>query len=189
MNIIYFACLGGFLSVCLFVSNKRQNGWTNLAQIICVTSHDPREGLRMIECLKFTFNRIRCFQVFFLNCEKLFTIELEDGSETGILYLINCNENIYVWSTVLKYTGWVLRRLVKNCTFFVQLSWIGVYNIFWRFVFFLLFQWPIKYPRTFFSLKIKSSVKQKCVNKLFLLKPKILKRLNHRIAENLPNCK
>ena len=38
------------------------------------------------------------------------------------------------------------------------------------------------------SLKIKSSEKQKCVNKLFLSKSKILKRLDHRIAENLQNC-
>ena len=40
----------------------------------------------------------------------------------------------------------------------------------------------------FFSLKIKSSEKQKCVNKLFISKSKILKRLNHRISETLQNC-
>ena len=28
----------------LFVTNKRQNGGTNLAQILCGTSHGPREG-------------------------------------------------------------------------------------------------------------------------------------------------
>jgi len=39
-----------------------------------------------------------------------------------------------------------------------------------------------------FSLKIKSSEKQKCLSKLFLLKYKILKRLNNRISENLQNC-
>ena len=33
------------LSVCPFVSNKRQNGGTNQAQILCGTSRDPREGL------------------------------------------------------------------------------------------------------------------------------------------------
>ena len=38
---IYLACL----SVCLFVSNKRQNGWTDRAQFFCGTSRDPREGL------------------------------------------------------------------------------------------------------------------------------------------------
>ena len=37
------------LSVCLFVSNKRQNGWTDRAQIFCGTSRDHREGLRMIK--------------------------------------------------------------------------------------------------------------------------------------------
>ena len=33
------------LFVCLFVSNKRQNDWTDRAQIFCGTSRDPREGL------------------------------------------------------------------------------------------------------------------------------------------------
>ena len=31
--------------VCLFVTDKRQNDLTNLAQILCGTSHDPKEGL------------------------------------------------------------------------------------------------------------------------------------------------
>ena len=44
-----------------------------------------------------------------------------------------------------------------------------------------------KNQRTFFSLKIKNSEKQKCVHKLFLSKSKILKRLNHRISDNLQN--
>jgi len=34
---------------CLFVSNKRQNGWTDRAQIFCGTSRDHREGLWMIK--------------------------------------------------------------------------------------------------------------------------------------------
>ena len=42
---INLACL----SVCLFVSNKLQNGWTDRAQIFCGTSHDHREGLWMIK--------------------------------------------------------------------------------------------------------------------------------------------
>ena len=45
---INLACL----SVCLFVSNKRQNGWTDRAQIFCGTSRKPREGLWMIKILK-----------------------------------------------------------------------------------------------------------------------------------------
>ena len=35
--IMYILCL----SVCPFVSNKRQNGWTDWAQILCRASHDP----------------------------------------------------------------------------------------------------------------------------------------------------
>jgi len=41
LSVLVFVCL----SVCLFVSNKRQNGWTDRAQIFCGTSRDPREGL------------------------------------------------------------------------------------------------------------------------------------------------
>ena len=33
------------LSVCLFVFNKRQNGWTDRAQILYRTSNHPRQGL------------------------------------------------------------------------------------------------------------------------------------------------
>ena len=37
------------LSVCVFASNKRQNGWTDRAQIFCGTSRDHMEGLWMIK--------------------------------------------------------------------------------------------------------------------------------------------
>jgi len=43
------------VSVCLFVSNKRQNGWTDRAQIFCGTSPDHREGLWMIKIQKNVF--------------------------------------------------------------------------------------------------------------------------------------
>ena len=33
-------------------SNKRQNGWTDRAHILCGTSHDLREGLRMLKITK-----------------------------------------------------------------------------------------------------------------------------------------
>ena len=43
----------GCLSVCLFVCiQKRQNSWTDRAQIFCMTPCDPREGLWMIKILK-----------------------------------------------------------------------------------------------------------------------------------------
>ena len=55
---IYFACL---FFVCLFVSNKRQNGWIDRAQIFCGTSRDPREGLWMIK-----ISKNLCLKVFYL---------------------------------------------------------------------------------------------------------------------------
>ena len=38
-----------YFSVCPFVSNKRQNGWTDRAQIVCGTSHVPKEVLWYIK--------------------------------------------------------------------------------------------------------------------------------------------
>ena len=81
--------------VCLFVSNKRQNGWTDRAQILCRTSRDPREGLWMIKIKKscvlkfFIFVQIlkswksANFLFLFFNVynENMFTIEIEDGRE------------------------------------------------------------------------------------------------------------
>ena len=53
----------------------------------------------------------------------------------------------------------------------------------------MLLRWPQKKIREpFFLSKSKVQKKQKCVNKLLLSKSKILKRLNHRISENLQNC-
>ena len=57
---IYFACL----SVCPFVSNKRQNGWTDRVKICCGTSRDPKEGLWMIEFSRFASNKIRFSKIF-----------------------------------------------------------------------------------------------------------------------------
>ena len=51
-----------------------------------------------------------------------------------------------------------------------------------NFKFFLVLLWSKKIREPFFSLKIKS------LEKLLLSKSKILKRLDHRIAENLQNC-
>ena len=91
------------LSVCLFVSNKRQNGWTDRAQIFCGTSRDHREGLWMIKIsniypyqtsifIKFLkilkIHEIFCenpriiFVMFYdVHKENMFTINLEDGRE------------------------------------------------------------------------------------------------------------
>ena len=66
---IYFTCLSWRL-VCLFVSNKRPNGWTDRAQILCRTSHDYREGLWIIKSLKISLQRNLLFIKFWksTNC-------------------------------------------------------------------------------------------------------------------------
>ena len=78
------------LSVCLFVSNKRQNGWIDRAQFFCGTSRDPREGLWRIEFSKICLHQNSIFKnprnlffVLFYNVhiENMFTLELEDERE------------------------------------------------------------------------------------------------------------
>ena len=48
------------LGVCLFVSNKRQNGWTDLAQFFCGTSRDPR----MVLLKKVDFQNLKEIEVY-----------------------------------------------------------------------------------------------------------------------------
>ena len=70
------------LLVCSFVFNKRPNGWTDRAKILCGTSRNPREGLWMIEF--FFIKTAKFFGLFlFYNVhkDKMFTIEIEDGAK------------------------------------------------------------------------------------------------------------
>ena len=78
----------------------------------------------------------------------------------------------------------------KMYLFCATLMYVVFFVIFWKFVI-LFFGTPVaqkKIREPFFSLKIKSSEKQKCVYKLFLSKSKIFQRLNQRITENSQNC-
>ena len=52
------------LFVCLYISNQRQNGWTDQAQIFCGTSCDPREGLWMIKFSKICLHQNSIFENF-----------------------------------------------------------------------------------------------------------------------------
>ena len=81
----------------MFVSNKRQNGWTDRTQILGKASHFPRAGLWMIKiCLqqnsillnlknpRIFFQKIRQpFLVVFYKVykEKMFSIKIEDWRE------------------------------------------------------------------------------------------------------------
>ena len=75
---INLACLSVCFFVCLFVWNKRQNGWTDRAQIFCGTLRDPREGLRMIKikiffcfvskCKQKVLTKIQNLLIFYQKC-------------------------------------------------------------------------------------------------------------------------
>ena len=69
-----------------------------------------------------------------------------------------------------------LLRLLQNCTFFVQLSCMVFFQYFSKILIFFDISIDLKkkFANFFFSLKIKSSEKQKCVYKLFLSKSNFL---------------
>ena len=71
---LYFACLSVSFFLGLFVSNKRQNSWTDRAQILCGSSYNPSEGLWMVKsskiCLKnwFSWKELSfCHKLWFSN--------------------------------------------------------------------------------------------------------------------------
>ena len=87
------------LSVCLFVSNKRQNGWTDWAQILCGISRDPREGLWMIKFSKICLHQNSIFEnfeiprIFFWKSAKFFFCYL--FTRRSPVYFIFTNEIKY----------------------------------------------------------------------------------------------
>ena len=52
---IYIYTLLVYKSVCLFVSNRRQNGWTDQDQTLCGTSREPGKFYKWSKFQKFVF--------------------------------------------------------------------------------------------------------------------------------------
>ena len=82
------------LSVCLFVSNKRQNGWTHWAQIFWGILRDPREGLWMIKFSKICLHQNSIFEniknplILFIKFANFF------------VFVLHClqRKNVYNWN-------------------------------------------------------------------------------------------
>ena len=87
---INLACL----SVCLFVSNKRQNGWTDRAQFFCGTSRDPREGLWMIKISNICLHQNSIF-IKFLKILKIHEIFLWNPRIIFVLFHDVHKENMF----------------------------------------------------------------------------------------------
>ena len=98
---IYKFGLSVCLSVCLFVSNKRQNGWTDRAQIFCGTSHDPREGFWMIKFSKICLHQNSIFENFenpricFWKSAKFFFMLFVNKENPCVFYF---EYNFYKWN-------------------------------------------------------------------------------------------
>ena len=87
---INLACL----FVCLFVSNKRQNGWTDRAQIFCRTSRDSREGLWKIKILNICLHQ-NSIVIKFLKILKIREIFSENPRIIFVLFYDVHKENVF----------------------------------------------------------------------------------------------
>ena len=124
------------LSVCLFVSNKRQNGWTDRAQIFCGASIDHREGLWMIKisniCLHQTSIVIKFLKI--LKTREIFLWK----SANCFCFVLRCTQRehvhnlfrrwlvIYIIPAVFRtglvglyiYSAWRVRGVLKKSNFY-----------------------------------------------------------------------
>ena len=91
----YYSDLYINLSVYPFVSNKRQNGWTDRAQIFCGTSHDPRDGLWMVKFSKICLHQNSFFENFenprnfFLKIRNIFCFYYLLTRRTPVYFILN----------------------------------------------------------------------------------------------------
>ena len=92
---IYKFGLSVCVSVCLFISNKRQNGWTDRAQIFCGTSSDPREGLWMIEILNICLHQNSIFIKFLQKILKILKFFCENPQINFVLFYNVLKENMF----------------------------------------------------------------------------------------------
>ena len=68
-----------WVDVCLFVTNERQNGRTNRAQIFCGTSHEPQK-----RCMDGQNKKICFYKFGFVNNYKLKLKMAAQRPETGV---------------------------------------------------------------------------------------------------------
>ena len=94
---INLACLSVMVFVCLFVSNKRQNGWTDRAQSFCGTSRSPREGLWMIKISNIYLHQNSIF-IKFLKILKIHEIFCENPRIIFVLFYDVHKENMFTFN-------------------------------------------------------------------------------------------
>ena len=93
-----FVCLLCCLFVCLFVFNKRQNCWTDRAQIFCGTPRDPREGLWKIKISNICLHRNSIF-IKFLKILKIHEIFCENPRIIFVLFY-DVHKYLTFWSLI-----------------------------------------------------------------------------------------
>ena len=104
-------------SVCLFVSNKRQNGWTDRAQIFWGILRDPREGLWIIKFSKICLHQNSFFENF--ENPRIFCFK------SANFFILQCTQ----WEHVNNGNGrWARSALIAyiqySCMFIATKSWI-----------------------------------------------------------------
>ena len=107
---IYKFGLSVMVGVCLFVSNKRQNGWIDWAQILCGTSHGPKEGLCMNKDTKITLQQNSIFIKIWKSTKFFFT------KSANFLF-------VFVWQCIQRENA-KLTQKVAWYAIFIQLGYL-----------------------------------------------------------------
>ena len=146
---IYFACL----YVCLN-PKKRQNGWTDRARILRVTSHYPKEGLWMIKNKKISlphnfifikfwkstnfFIKSANFCLFLFYKKKMFTIDKKKMGakrpDCFALYIVLARKPSFLHYTlyIIQYTLYNIHYTIYNIHYTIYNIHYTIYIIHWR---------------------------------------------------------
>ena len=87
---VYILCL----SVTLYPIHVTQNGWTDRAQILCGTSHDPGRDLWMIKLSKISLQQILCS----LNLENPWNFSYKIWKLFWFLFYNDYKEKMFNWN-------------------------------------------------------------------------------------------
>ena len=108
---IYFACLSGCLYVCLFVFNRRQNGWTYRAQIFVGLHMTPGKVCGWSKFQKFSLSVESSWIFFFIKSATFFCFSFT-------MYTIHAvyTEKMFNWNRRLYYIYVLYEILNQSCS-------------------------------------------------------------------------
>jgi len=117
-------CLGVCLFVSLLVCNKRQTSWTDWAQFFYGTSHDPREGLWIIQFFKNLLPTKFDFWKFW-NPQKKICF----NPQKMIIFILQCLQREHVHNSKRRWARSALKAYLLH-VFIIYISlWYAVFSL------------------------------------------------------------